>query len=122
MKKHPHESYADGMRNLYANAARFLWKIETISEARLAMKDEPAYRRMPQWAKAFVDGVIYVLDKEHWKLVEYSYEINGVRYLLSDPKYRKFPAEEVNRLWTHTGAFAYKESPTTLFTKERGEP
>jgi len=108
---------AAGVQNIYMNAARFCWDSDFINEAvngKIRQTDD--YAKLPRYDKQFIEGIIWHLDQQHWKLVEFSYEIAGVRMRLSEDRYRKVSPQDVCNLWLHTGCFVYRDNPDKMFT------
>ena len=112
---------AAGVQNIYINAARFCWERDFIQAAiRDKIRATDEYSKLPRHAKQFIEGIIWHLDQQHGKLVEFSYEIAGVRMRLSEDRYRKVNPREVCELWRHTGCFVYRDNPDKMFTKPTG--
>lgn len=108
---------ASGVQNIYMNAARFCWDSNFINEAiNSKIRMDPEYAKLPRHARQFIEGVHWHLDQQHWKLVEFSYEIAGVRMRLSEDRYRKVSPKEVCELWGHTGCYVYRDNPDKMFT------
>lgn len=114
---------ASSVQNIYMNAARFCWEndfINTAINSKVRQSDD--YAKLPRCDKQFIEGIIWHLDQQHWKLVEFSYEIAGVRMRLSENRYRKVNPKEICDLWLHTGCFVYRDNPDKIFTKPTGAP
>ena len=109
--------FAEEVHNIYKNAARFRWSADQINKYyKEGILENDLYRRLPRYSKTFIDGVRYILDKQHWSLVCYSYSIEGKRMLTSDPNYRKLSAKMVYERWSHTGCFVYIDDVTKFYT------
>lgn len=115
-------SLASGVQNVYMNAARFCWTSDFINEGiNSKIRGTAEYAKLPRHAKEFIEGIIWHLDQQHWKLVEFSYEIAGVRMRLSEERYRKVSPREVCERWRHTGCFVYRDNPDKMFTIPHAE-
>ena len=109
--------WADAVSNIYMNAARFMYTAHEIDRAvQDHVWNNSEFKKLPRYAQSFVEGVRGYCDREHWKLIEYSYAIDGERLLLSDPKYRAIPSQEISEKWSHTGCHVYKSDVTKRFT------
>lgn len=113
---------AADVQNIYRNAARFCWDSDFINAAiRDKIRATDEYSKLPRHARSFIEGVIWHLDQQHWKLVEFSYEIAGVRMRISEDRYRKVNPQDVCNLWLHTGCFVYRDNPDKMFTLPKVE-
>lgn len=114
--------FVNDVENIYNNAARFGWADSFIIEAlKKNIYENPDFKRIPRYAQSFVFGAIHLLRQQHWKLVAYSYEIDGTRYLICEEAYRKFSPREVHEKWSHTGCFVYRNDKTKFFTFPESE-
>ena len=116
------KSFAHDVHNIYQNAERFQWKDSQIIEAiRVNIYENPEYKKMPRYAKSFVQGVIFYLREMHWRKVVFSYEINGKRLATNSPEYRKVSPKYVHETCSQSGCFIYAEPPNKLFTEPENE-
>jgi|LakMenEpi03Aug12_release.lakeMendotaPanAssembly.Ray.scaffolds.fasta_scaffold295215_4 hypothetical protein len=114
---------ASGVQNIYMNAARFCWDSNFINDAvNSKIRRDAGYSKLPRHAREFIEGIIWHLDQQHWKLVEFSYEIAGVRMRCSEDRYRKVSPQDVCNLWLHTGCFVYRDNPDKMFTCPGASP
>lgn len=109
--------YASQLANLYANTIRFQWNSEFLEEKIREIQAESYFRKLPRYAKSFINGVIHMLEKDLNQNLVYSYEINGKRVPINCEEFRKIPAKTVYEKWGNTGAFVYKEAPHKIFQK-----
>ena len=107
---------AEDIMNIYANTLRFKWSSEALNNAYLLnILKNPNYKRLPRYSQSFLEGVRYVMDKQLWKELVYSYDIEGTRLALTDARYRKIPPNVITNKYLHTGAWVYKEDVNSIF-------
>lgn len=112
--------FVQAVINLYDNALRFRWTHEFVLEAtRTNIYDKDEYKALPRYAQSHVAGALEVCRKLHERHLVYSYEIDGVRMMITEERYRKVSPERVHKEFSHTGAFVYKEDPTKLWTEPK---
>lgn len=109
------QSFSHQIVNIYMNAARFHWDSSKVNEAVIAIWNDSAYKNLPNYAKSFIDGVRWKCDKDHWKLVVYSYEIKGVRMAIDEERYRKVSPREVHEKWGDTGKYIYRDNKEKIW-------
>lgn len=102
---------------IYDYARTCQWSSAKLSETYikrvLANED---YKELPRYERSYLEGVRDVLDSELWNNhLVFTYEIDGVRMAIDDPRYRAVPASEVNDKYSHTGAYSYRDDVTKLF-------
>ena len=127
MRKYPivkalrvRDSYRESIGNIYSNVARFHWSAADLNKHMSDLRSEESYRRLPLWAIHYLNGATAVYDLQHWKLLVFSYAVNGVRLPITSARYRRYSPRKIHEQCAHTGAFVYKDAPDKLFTEPRG--
>jgi len=108
------KQFTEYVSNTFTNAERFYWSCDCIYESlRENIFNTNDYAKCPMWLHAYIDGYIERCFEQHWKLVIFSYEINGKRVTIQSNNYRKIPP---NKIDTSTGCYVYIDSPEHFFT------
>jgi len=109
------KSFSEQIINIYMNAARFHWDANKVNEAVITVWTDSVYESLPRYAKSFVEGVCWKCDRDHWKLVVFSYEINGKRMAIDEERYQKVSPREVHEKWGDTGKYIYRDNKEKIW-------
>jgi len=108
---------ANQLTNIIDNTIRFRWTHGTIVKALGDYYGTDLYKKVPRWAHCYLRGILDARMSEIWrKEVVFSYEIDGKRLSIEDPKYREVPAQYVHENFSHTGAFIWRGDHAKYWT------
>lgn len=109
------KSLTSELQNMLDNLERFCWTHRFYLEAKVKWMQGDLYRKAPRWLVERLAGFEQARMALIWRhKVEFSYEIDGKRYLLKSPSYHR--VVDYKTLDVNTGAFVWKDSPDMFFT------
>ncbi len=115
-------SLAEGIENIYNNAARFHWTSEFVNAMMVVgIFDNEVYKKLPHYAQQFLMGVRSVYDKQLWKKVVFSYVVNGKRLAIDSKAYQRVSPRKVHEHCVNSGAYVYRDDVTKQFTKSNDD-
>jgi hypothetical protein len=114
------KSFASAVHEIYRSAAELGLSSSEINK-RICENiwENDVYKKLPRYAKSFVEGVRHHCEMLQWELVVFSYVVNGKRLTIESEEYRKVDPCYVSENCTDTGAFVYREFPDKLFTQPK---